>query len=99
MGERVTTSIEEQLEAFQQIGDKIGFVSADITDHLLAEHKVSPDDTDYPELFASHLVAKSLEFRKPELVIVYDSAARNRRPARAERARFGGKRWARDVTG
>lgn len=35
---------------------------------------------------------------EPENVIVYNSAARNRAPARLKRARSGGRRWAKDVT-
>lgn len=99
MGEVCTTSILQRSEALIRIGNEIENVTSAINKHLSDEHQVFPGAQDYLNSFASHMVAESLEFRKSESVIVYDSAERNRRAARAERARFGRKRWAKDVTG
>lgn len=99
MGEMLTTSVQQRWHALERIGGNIEAVSADISDHLLAEHHVFPGVEDYLELFASHMVAVSSKYPEPERVIVYDSAERNRGAVRAKRASFGGKRWAKDVTG
>ena len=97
------TGIEDRVRARERIGEGIGVVSVEIADHLLVEHQVAPGSDDYIDLFADHMVDASRKYPevqvKPEEGIVYNSAKRNRTGSRVQRARVGGRRWSRDVTG